>query len=91
MAKPKIIRTGAARSRLEDVAIAQAEAPSLERVSWFQDAGLRKLYFWAFILCIASATTGYDRYSSSIKITWKGKTMLTMVVQFYVEQLTHSL
>lgn len=42
------------------VAIALADAPSLERVSWTRDAGLRKLYFWAFIICIASATTGYD-------------------------------
>lgn len=34
--------------------------PSLRRVDWKRDPGLRQLYFWAFILCIASATTGYD-------------------------------
>ena len=43
-----------------DVEVAQAEAPHLEHVEWTKDPGLRKLYFWAFILCIASATTGYD-------------------------------
>lgn len=36
------------------------EAPQFERVQWTQDPGLRKLYFYAFVLCVASATTGYD-------------------------------
>ena len=36
------------------------EAPEFERVDWKSDPGLRKLYFYAFVLCIASATTGYD-------------------------------
>ncbi|KAJ8125436.1 hypothetical protein O1611_g8202 [Lasiodiplodia mahajangana] len=36
------------------------EAPEFEKVSWYKDPGLRKLYFYAFVLCIASATTGYD-------------------------------
>lgn len=39
---------------------AQEEAPKFERVEWTKDPGLRKLYFYAFILCVASATTGYD-------------------------------
>lgn len=39
---------------------AAEEAPDFEKVSWYRDPGLRKLYFYAFILCIASATTGYD-------------------------------
>ncbi|KAF2111367.1 general substrate transporter [Lophiotrema nucula] len=43
-----------------DVELAQAEAPHLARVNWKSNPGLRKLYFWAFIICIASATTGYD-------------------------------
>lgn len=43
-----------------DVELAQAEAPHLAKVDWRKDPGLRKLYFWAFIICIASATTGYD-------------------------------
>jgi sugar porter (SP) family MFS transporter len=41
-------------------AAAQEEAPEFERVQWTKDPGLRKLYFYAFVLCIASATTGYD-------------------------------
>ncbi|KAL2020744.1 hypothetical protein VTK56DRAFT_8044 [Thermocarpiscus australiensis] len=44
----------------EATVVAQEEAPEFERVDWTKDPGLRKLYFYAFILCIASATTGYD-------------------------------
>ncbi|KAG0645757.1 Lactose permease [Hyphodiscus hymeniophilus] len=40
--------------------VAQAEAPELQRVNWWSDPGLRRLYSWAVVLCIASATTGYD-------------------------------
>lgn len=36
------------------------EESHLRKVDWKRDPGLRQLYFWAFILCIASATTGYD-------------------------------
>ncbi|EGS19107.1 uncharacterized protein CTHT_0057310 [Thermochaetoides thermophila DSM 1495] len=36
------------------------DTPKWERVDWKKDPGLRKLYFYAFVLCIASATTGYD-------------------------------
>jgi hypothetical protein len=39
---------------------AQEEKPELEVVSWWQEPGLRRLYWWAAVLCIASATTGYD-------------------------------
>lgn len=55
--KPKV---GAVASKAADLEVAQAEAPHLARVDWKSDPGLRKLYFWAFIICIASATTGYD-------------------------------
>ncbi|KAJ7671970.1 general substrate transporter [Mycena olivaceomarginata] len=44
-------------------AVAQAEvidAPVLPNVNWRKDPGLRKLYFYAAIICVASATTGYD-------------------------------
>ena len=34
--------------------------PEFERVRWTKEPGLRKLYFHAAILMIASATTGYD-------------------------------
>jgi len=53
--KPKAVKAKEA-----DIEVAQAEAPHLARVNWKTDAGLRKLYFYAFIICIASATTGYD-------------------------------
>jgi hypothetical protein len=43
---------------------AQAETPEFEYVKWWTDPGLRKLYCWAAVLCIASATTGYDGYNS---------------------------
>jgi hypothetical protein len=49
-------------SHNEEVAIAQAETPELEKVHWLGDPGLRKLYFYAAIVCVASATTGYDGY-----------------------------
>jgi len=56
---PKMGAVSKSRAELE---IAQAEAPHLARVEWRSDPGLRRLYFWAFIICIASATTGYDGY-----------------------------
>ncbi|KAF2646349.1 general substrate transporter [Massarina eburnea CBS 473.64] len=54
-------RGSIASSRRRDTEeITQCGPPELEQVDWKRDPGLRKLYFWAFILCIASATTGYD-------------------------------
>jgi len=47
-------------TRSTEVAVAQAEAPELELVNWWKDPGLRKLYFFASVICVASATTGYD-------------------------------
>ncbi|TPX13692.1 uncharacterized protein E0L32_005895 [Thyridium curvatum] len=43
-----------------DVQVAQAEAPRFERVSWTKEPHLRKLYAYAVVLMVASATTGYD-------------------------------
>ena len=39
-----------------------AEIPQLrhQRVWWFQDAGLRKLYFLILVAILSSATNGYD-------------------------------
>ncbi|KAJ5563266.1 hypothetical protein N7535_008430 [Penicillium sp. DV-2018c] len=34
--------------------------PDFEPVKWWSTPNLRKLYFWASVLCVASATTGYD-------------------------------
>ncbi|PGH15110.1 hypothetical protein AJ79_02636 [Helicocarpus griseus UAMH5409] len=39
---------------------AARDAPDLEEVKWWTLPNMRKLYFWAAVLCIASATTGYD-------------------------------
>ena len=44
----------------QDLAVAQAEAPELAKVKWWADPGMRVLYFYAAILCVCSATTGYD-------------------------------
>jgi len=43
-----------------EIDVALAESPDLDKVTWYKDRGLRKLYFWAAVLCVASATTGYD-------------------------------
>lgn len=59
------LKLGAVGNKAADFEIAQAEAPQLRRVDWKSDPGLRKLYFWAFIICIASATTGYDGYDNT--------------------------
>jgi hypothetical protein len=53
-------KMGAIAKSRADVEIAQAEAPHLKPVNWKSDPGLRKLYFFCFFICIASATTGYD-------------------------------
>lgn len=44
----------------EDARIAEAEAPHLRHVVWYRDPGLRKLYAYIAVICMASATTGYD-------------------------------
>ncbi|OIW34702.1 general substrate transporter [Coniochaeta ligniaria NRRL 30616] len=48
------------KPRIEATIQAQEEAPAFEKVDWKRDPGLRKLYFYAIVLCMASATTGYD-------------------------------
>ncbi|RFU35585.1 hypothetical protein B7463_g818, partial [Scytalidium lignicola] len=44
----------------EERAVAVAEAPHLRHVIWYKDPGLRKLYACIGVICMASATTGYD-------------------------------
>jgi hypothetical protein len=39
---------------------AQEAAPELPTVSWSKSPNMRKLYFYCAILCVCSATTGYD-------------------------------
>ncbi|KFY75782.1 hypothetical protein V499_04254 [Pseudogymnoascus sp. VKM F-103] len=47
-------------TKKHDLAIAQASTPRLAKVQWWSDPGMRQLYFYAAILCVCSATTGYD-------------------------------
>lgn len=44
----------------EDAAIAREEAPELPYVDWKKSPGLRRLYMYATVIMVASATTGYD-------------------------------
>ncbi|RYP51779.1 hypothetical protein DL768_002926 [Monosporascus sp. mg162] len=43
-----------------EASMASWEAPRFERVYWMKEPHLRKLYAWACVLMIASATTGFD-------------------------------
>lgn len=45
-------------------AIAQQEAPKFAPVTWYKDAGLRKLYALCAVIILSSATTGFDGYVS---------------------------
>ncbi len=58
-----VLALASAAPKKEASAYAADEAPAFEKVSWYKEPGLRKLYFYAFVLCIASATTGYDGYA----------------------------
>jgi hypothetical protein len=42
------------------VYLAQTEAPQFRQVTWWKDRGLIKLYLCCAVVCLASATTGYD-------------------------------
>jgi len=47
---------GAVGSKKADVEVAQAEAPEFQKVNWWKDGNLRKLYFYCSVLLVASAT-----------------------------------
>jgi hypothetical protein len=36
------------------------DAPQFEKVIWYKHPNMRKLFWHSSVLCIASATTGYD-------------------------------
>ncbi|KAI2633342.1 general substrate transporter [Xylaria nigripes] len=58
----------------EPAAQAADEAPQFQKVTWYKDPGLRKLYFYCLVLCIASATTGYDgSFFNAVQVSeqWK--------------------
>jgi hypothetical protein len=48
------------RPNQANVVEAQEAAPELPPVSWTKSPNMRKLYFYCIILCVCSATTGYD-------------------------------
>lgn len=57
----------AAPAKSDTAGYAREAAPDLPRVQWTKSPSLRKLYFYAVILCIASATTG--PYSSTTLVS----------------------
>lgn len=44
----------------ENLEVVRAEAPKFEKVIWYKEPHLRKLYFLSIFLLVGSATTGYD-------------------------------
>lgn len=64
MARPKFLQPIASKVPVNTsqtaLDIAQAEAPRFEKVTWYKEPHLRRLYFLIIFLLIASATTGYD-------------------------------
>ncbi|KAJ4382711.1 hypothetical protein N0V86_001933 [Didymella sp. IMI 355093] len=49
-----------AKAPNQNAVAAREEAPQFEKVEWKKRPNMRKLYLWACVLCVASATTGYD-------------------------------
>lgn len=49
-----------ARKPQAEMEVARPEVPRFERVTWYKEPHLRKLYAMSLVLMIASATTGYD-------------------------------
>lgn len=39
---------------------ARDDVPEFEKVVWYKHPNMRKLFWHSSVLCIASATTGYD-------------------------------
>ena len=76
----------------ENLALARDEAPELPYVNWRTDPGLRKLYFYCIIICVASATTGYDGYvdpcTTNVVTTVERNTDES--AQIYVEQPSYN-
>ncbi|CAN9149726.1 unnamed protein product [Alternaria alternata] len=62
------------RPNQANVVEAQEAAPELPPVSWSKSPNMRKLYFYCMILCVCSATTGYDgslMNTSQLLDSWK--------------------
>jgi hypothetical protein len=56
-----------AKGAEQEAQAARDDAPQFEKISWRKEPNMRKLYFWAAILCVASATTGFDGCVSALK------------------------
>lgn len=41
------------------------DVPEFEKVVWYKHPNMRKLFWHSAILCVASATTGYDGWVAS--------------------------
>ena len=54
------IAFGAVGSKKADVEVAQAEAPQFQKVSWWQDRNMRKLYFYCSVLLIVCTIMSRD-------------------------------
>lgn len=52
-------KVGPRRDRAE-LDVPRAEPPRFEKVTWYREPHLRKLYAMSLVLMIASSTTGYD-------------------------------
>ena len=58
----------------EQLDAAREQAPNFEKVTWYKEPHLRKLYFLSIFLLVGSATTGYDGMllnTSQQMDTWK--------------------
>lgn len=52
------------KARADEV---RAAGPEIPKVQWTKSPNMRKLYFYCAILCVASATTGYDGYVACVR------------------------
>ncbi|KAJ9629509.1 hypothetical protein H2203_001883 [Taxawa tesnikishii (nom. ined.)] len=57
---PLVAVPSVSKAKHEEAEVARAEAPELREVTWWKDPGLRRLYALCAVVCLASATTGYD-------------------------------
>lgn len=53
---------GSREAKHAQAEVALAEAPEFERVTWWKNRGLQKLYLWCTVLMTMSASTGFDAY-----------------------------
>ncbi|KAI6778541.1 Lactose permease-like protein [Emericellopsis cladophorae] len=62
-------------SAVDNLEHAREQAPNFDKVTWYKEPHLRKLYFLSIFLLVGSATTGYDGMllnTSQQMDAWKG-------------------